>query len=69
MKNKILGAVGVIWGGAILAKGLFGPAAAGSAAYQAGQSGALIFGGLLFVVGIYSFFKKPKTKTDPAASE
>jgi hypothetical protein len=69
MRNKIFGAIGIIWGGAILANGLFGQPPQGSDAYQAGQSGALVFGGILLVAGIYYFFRKPKVKTERVASE
>lgn len=69
MRNKIFGAIGVIWGGAILANGLFGQTSQGSDAYQAGQSGALVFGGVLLVAGIYYFFKKTKVKAEKVASE
>jgi LPXTG-motif cell wall-anchored protein len=36
-----------------------GTPAAGSSAYQAGQSGAVIFGALMLVAGLYYFFRKP----------
>lgn len=64
MRNKIFGAIGVIWGSLILFNGLSSPAReAESAAYKNGQTGALVFGALLVMVGLYYFFKKPKPKT------
>ena len=58
MRNKIFGSVGALWGGAILANGILGQASQGSEAYQAGQTGAFVFGGLMLLAGIYYFFKK-----------
>ena len=59
MRNKISGAIGVIWGSLILFNGLASPAQ-GSAAYQGGHTAALMFGALLVAAGLYYFFKKPK---------
>lgn len=61
MRNKIFGAIGVIWGSLILYNGLTSPASeASSAAYKNGQTGALVFGAVLLGLGLYYFFKKPK---------
>jgi len=61
MRNKIFGGVGVLWGGAIIGRGLLTDTpATGSAAYQAGQNGAVVFGVALFLAGLYYFFKKSK---------
>lgn len=54
MRNRIFGAIGVLWGGLIL----LGRVASdrpvdGSAAYAAGQMAGLIFAGLLVVVGLF----------------
>jgi hypothetical protein len=57
-RSRILGLIGVLWGGAILAMKLFGgaqPTAGG--AYGAGQNAGLVMGGLLFVVGLYYLIK------------
>ena len=59
MRNKIFGAIGVIWGGAILFNWLTADAPTGSTAYQGGQTAAVVFGGVLFLAGLYYFFKKP----------
>ena len=58
MRNRIVGGIAVVWGGAILGMKLFGsqPAPSGGA-YGAGQGAGLIFGGLLFVVGLYYLVK------------
>jgi hypothetical protein len=61
MRNKISGAIGVIWGGLILLNGL-SSSASGSGAYRGGQMAAMLFGVLLVVAGVYYFFKKPKPK-------
>ena len=62
MKNKILGWIGVVWGGAVLLSGLakvfFG--GMGGGAYGAGQLAGFIFGGLLCFAGVYTLRKKPK---------
>lgn len=57
MRNKIVGGIGVLWGGAIVARWLMSGPGGGSSAYQAGQSGAVIFGALMLVVGGYYLFK------------
>lgn len=63
MRNKIFGAIGAIWGGLILLNGLMSNSSEGaSGAYSSGQAGGMVFGGLLLVVGVYYFFKKPKPK-------
>jgi hypothetical protein len=59
MRNKIFGFIGMLWGGAILANGIFGKTPQGTEAYQAGQTGAFVLGGLLLVAGAFYFFKKP----------
>lgn len=59
MRNKIFGAIGIIWGGAILFNRLTADTPMGSAAYQGGQTAAAIFGAVMFGAGLYYFFKKP----------
>ncbi len=60
MTNKIVGGIGIVWGGFILLNWLMGKtAASGSAAYQNGHTAAVVFGLLLFFVGQYYFFRKP----------
>ena len=61
MWNKILGAIGCIWGGAILVSAFFGGGSAGgSDAYAAGHSVGVIFAALLFIVGGYYLFRKAR---------
>ncbi len=57
MRNRIFGAIGLIWGGLILVRALFVGGAEGSGAYRQGQLGALIFAALLVVVGAYYLIK------------
>jgi hypothetical protein len=63
MRNKISGAIAIIWGGYILVNWFLSGRSYENAAYQSGQNGAAILGGLLFIAGIYYFFKKPKDKS------
>jgi hypothetical protein len=54
MRNRILGAIGVIWGGLILLGRLIGGSPEeGAGAYAAGQMTGVVFGVLLLVVGLY----------------
>lgn len=53
MRNRIFGAIGVVWGGAALANWFREAGSHGSGAYAAGYSAGVIFGGLLFLVGGY----------------
>jgi hypothetical protein len=67
MRNKIFGAIGVIWGSLILLHRLLGGASQTSVqsqafrdGYSVGQNLSVVFGALLVVVGLYYFFRKPK---------
>jgi len=62
MKNKILGWIGVVWGGLVLLSGLakMSSGGTGEGAYGAGQFTGVIFGGLLCLAGVYTLRKKPK---------
>ncbi len=63
MRNKIFGAVGVIWGGAVLVSAFLRGGPEGSGAYAAGNAAGIAFGALLFIVGGYFLIrgsKKPK---------
>lgn len=57
MRNRILGAIGVIWGGAILLSGLLRGVPEGEGAYAQGRAVGFAFGALLFAVGLYFLFK------------
>jgi hypothetical protein len=59
MRNKIFGGIGILWGGAIVLRWLVSDtSAAGNAAYQSGQSGAVLFGAIMLAAGLYYFFKE-----------
>jgi len=62
MRNKILGVIGILWGGFILANHFLRatPPPSGNAARDAGSSAGLILGGLMLAAGIYALVK-PKS--------
>jgi hypothetical protein len=75
VRNRVFGAIGVIWGGFILINALFrGVQPAQNAAGQSGQYVGLGFGVLLFTAGLYylirgdgsGFGKKKKKKRKSA---
>ena len=54
MGDRIFGLIGVLWGGGLLLSFFLGTnPIEDSDAYDAGQITGLIFGGVLFVVGLY----------------
>jgi len=53
MRNRIFGAVGVLWGSAILLRSYLIGGPVGSGAFRAGQLAALTFAALLVLVGGY----------------
>ncbi len=57
MRNVILGAIGVLWGGAIVVYSLFGSEPNPGGAYGAGQTAGTVFGVLLFAVGLVYLIK------------
>ncbi len=63
MKNKILGTIGILWGGAIVGRWLLGsPQISNSPSYQSGQIVGLVWGFLMLGVGSYYVFKKNRPK-------
>lgn len=59
MKNKILGIIGIIWGGGIVLRWMLADTtSSGNPAYDAGYSTAVIFGAVLLIVGLYYVFRK-----------
>jgi hypothetical protein len=60
MRNRIFGAIGVIWGGLMLVSAFMRGGPQGSGAYHAGQTGALAFAALLVLVGGYYLLKGGK---------
>lgn len=63
MRNRIFGAIGIIWGGGILLTTIMRGGPQGRGAYGAGEYGGLVFGALLLVAGLYTFFKPGPPKT------
>jgi hypothetical protein len=57
MRNRIFGALGVVWGGLMLVSAFLRGGPQGSGSYAAGQTAALVFAVLLVVVGGYNLMK------------
>jgi len=57
MRNRIFGAIGVVWGGLMLVSAFLTGGPQGSGSYAAGQTAALVFAILLVVVGGYYLVK------------
>jgi hypothetical protein len=57
MRNRILGAIGVLWGGTVLIRAYVGGGPVGTGAYRTGQITALVFAVLLVLVGGYYLIK------------
>jgi LPXTG-motif cell wall-anchored protein len=69
VRDKISGAIGVIWGGIIMFRWFTGGvshAGMGSTAfrdgYESGQSVAVVFGAILFLAGVYFLFRKKRVR-------
>jgi hypothetical protein len=59
LKRRVLGAVGVIFGGGIILTRLLGSNdLSTSSSYRSGQIAGLIFGTMFFGIGIYYLLKK-----------
>src|SRR6266550_6457232 len=58
LRNRIFGAIGVLWGGALLVSKVISEHwISGSGAYASGQVAGLVFAVLLFGVGLYYLIK------------
>lgn len=53
MKNRLLGLIGILWGGFLLFNLLTGNVVQGAS----GQIGAVLFGGLFSIGGLYFFIR------------
>jgi hypothetical protein len=61
MSNRLIGMIGVLWGGGLLLfRLLSGGQAQANGAYAAGQSAGWVFGLVLFLVGIYYLVRSPQ---------
>ena len=59
MRSKILGTIGVLWGGSVIASGLVrGAPDPSKSSYGAGQFAGFVFGSLLVGAGLYALFTK-----------
>jgi LPXTG-motif cell wall-anchored protein len=65
VRDKISGAIGIIWGGIIMFRWFTGGVShagvgstASRAGYESGQSVAVVFGAILFLAGLFLFRKK-----------
>jgi hypothetical protein len=56
-RNLVFGVIGIVWGGLILISGPIRGGYHESGAFGQGMSAGLVFGGLLFVAGLYYFIK------------
>jgi hypothetical protein len=57
MRNRIFGAIGVVWGGLMLVSAYLRGGPQGSGSYAAGQTGALVFAVLLVLMGGFYLMK------------
>ena len=57
MRYRIFGAIGVVWGGAILLRAYLAGGPAGTGAYRNGQIAAFVFAALMVIVGGYYLIK------------
>jgi len=64
MRNRIFGAIGIIWGGGIIVSAVMRGGPQGQGAYAAGQLGGFLFGGLLLAAGLYTFFKSSRPNAE-----
>lgn len=65
MRNIIFGAIGVLWGAAILVSSMSGGSAQGSGAYANGAGAATFFAVLLLIAGGYYLVKGIRERRDP----
>jgi len=59
MRDKIIGAIGVIWGGGMLLRWFMTGPPAGVGSYEGGQTAVAFLGAVMVVAGLYRFFKRP----------
>lgn len=64
MRNRIFGAIGIIWGGGIIVSAFMRGGPQGQGAYAAGQLGGFLFGGLLLAAGLYALFKSSRPNAE-----
>ena len=57
MRNRVFGAIGVLWGGALVAKWVTS-GVTGAGAYAAGQYAGVAFAAAMLLAGLYAFFRR-----------
>ena len=57
MRDKIIGAIGVLWGGGMLVRWLMTGPPAGVGGYEGGQTAVAFLGAVMVVAGLYRIFK------------
>jgi hypothetical protein len=63
MRRRILGAIGVLWGGTLLVLHFIrGVRSGGMGAYAAGRELALLFAAALFLLGLYYLVRPASSK-------
>lgn len=63
-RYRMVGAIALVWGGALLLSRLLGfSRVEGEGAYAAGQYAGLVFGALLFIAGLYAVITGGKKKS------
>src|SRR5205823_2379616 len=65
MRNRIVGSICVLWGGAVVAYSLTKGGPQGQGAYTAGQTAGTVFGVVLLAVGLYYLVKGVGAKAGP----
>jgi len=63
MLTRILAIIATIWGGGVILSGLLGSGPEGGGAYVQGQGIGLLFGAVLFGVGVFYLIKGGKKTT------
>ena len=56
MRNRIMGGIGVVWGGGIIVYGLVNREPGGGS-YAAGQMAAIVLGACMLIAGLYYLIK------------
>jgi hypothetical protein len=57
MRNRVVGAIGVLWGGGILVSTFINGLPKGDSAYATGNYAGIIFGVAMFIAGAYYLLK------------
>ena len=58
MRNKVFGGIGVVWGGGIMFSAAGRGLHTGNSAYQSGERLAVLFGMVMFAVGLFVLIRE-----------